>query len=622
MPSRAFSPSSSTLHPPPHPTPPISNSLISLPLSLPPLAPPPATSLQEAPLVNHPDDMDAVEAALKEQKRRRSRTVFGITASICVAVALTWAIVGGAKRLLVPPPTRPSLILIIPDGFGPASITMARSFGPLVSSSHSPFPSHSSPSSDPSDTSGLSDPFPPLPMDAILVGTARTRSSSSLVTDSAAGATAYACGVKSYNGAIAVDPFGVPCGTVLEAAHEAGLKTGLVATSRITHATPASFNAHVLQRDSENLIAEYQVGLGALGRTTDLMFGGGESGVPGDPRGCKLRGCMGADSVVFDIVWVGHDDRRRRDEPGRCHFLPSDRAESCRLDDKDLLKVARERGFSVLTTREDFDGANYSLPVLGVFTPDHMSYTIDRDPVKEPSVAEMAVKALEMLTAATQESDKGFFLMVECSRIDAVAEIKSYVNAHPGTVMVIVADHETGGMTLGRQTTPAYPTYQWQPSVLLPVLNSSEILGSYLLTLPATVTDLKARRAFVVDTVIKAWMGITDATDDEIKCLVDPTGFLPVQQCLAEMVSVRAFVGWSTHGHTGVDVNLYAHGLQSEKLRGNHENTDVANFIRDFLGLSLEPVTEKLKNSITQPSTRNLRTNGESRFKEMHYHHV
>ena len=71
-------------------------------------------------------------------------------------------------------------------------------------------------------------------LDKHLIGTSRTRSSNSLVTDSAAGATAFACGKKSYNGAISVLPGHSPCGTVLEAAHKAGYMTGLVVTTRLT----------------------------------------------------------------------------------------------------------------------------------------------------------------------------------------------------------------------------------------------------------------------------------------------------------------------------------------------------------------------------------------------------
>ena len=122
--------------------------------------------------------------------------------------------------------------MMISDGFGPASETFTRNF--LTEVHNLPFQSK-------------------LPLDNLLgkisnvflifrfifmyqVGQSRTRSSSSLVTDSAAGATAFACSLKTYNGAIGVEPVArKPCGTVLEAAYRDGYKTGLVVTSRITH---------------------------------------------------------------------------------------------------------------------------------------------------------------------------------------------------------------------------------------------------------------------------------------------------------------------------------------------------------------------------------------------------
>ena len=85
-----------------------------------------------------------------------------------------------------------------------------------------------------------------------VTGIVKTHSSDNLITDSAAGATAYSCGLKTYNGAIGVDPNQIPCKTILELAEEKGLSTGLVSTSSITHATPASFASHVVQRSKKH----------------------------------------------------------------------------------------------------------------------------------------------------------------------------------------------------------------------------------------------------------------------------------------------------------------------------------------------------------------------------------
>ena len=96
----------------------------------------------------------------------------------------------------------------------------------------------------------------------------------SLITDSSAGATAFSCGIKTYNRAIGLDPLRRPCGTVLEAAKRQGYLTGMVVTAKVTDATPACFASHVTDRDYENAIAEQLIGLGPLNHTVDLLFGG------------------------------------------------------------------------------------------------------------------------------------------------------------------------------------------------------------------------------------------------------------------------------------------------------------------------------------------------------------
>ena len=104
-----------------------------------------------------------------------------------------------------------------------------------------------------------------------IVGLHKPYSSNALITDSAAGATAFACGVKTYNGAIGVDKDSTAVKTILEEVEERGLATGLVATSTIVHATPASFIAHVKSRnDYEDIAADF------LKTEIDYFVGGGK----------------------------------------------------------------------------------------------------------------------------------------------------------------------------------------------------------------------------------------------------------------------------------------------------------------------------------------------------------
>ena len=129
---------------------------------------------------------------------------------------------------------------MIPDGCGPAAITLAR----LVSGH-------------------------PLVLDSLLVGAVETHSADSHVTDSAAGGTAYATGVKTRNRMLGVDPDERPLGTLLEAAEARGMATGLVTTADLTDATPAAFVAHVAQRTLQDSIA-----VEMLEHHVDVLLGG------------------------------------------------------------------------------------------------------------------------------------------------------------------------------------------------------------------------------------------------------------------------------------------------------------------------------------------------------------
>ncbi|KAJ3077295.1 hypothetical protein HDU98_004257 [Podochytrium sp. JEL0797] len=455
-------------------------------------------------------------------------------------------------------PHPPNVIMLVSDGFGPASMTMARNYNAFVNDLG---------------------PEAILPLDSILVGSSRTRSSSSFVTDSAAGATAFSCALKTYNGAIAVDPDTVPCGTILEAAKLRGYMTGLVVTSSITDATPASFSSHVLNRWMQDQIAIQQIGNYSLGRMVDLAFGGGS-----------------------------------------CFFKPQtgNNPESCRFDDLDVFGWAKEKlGWSVLETVDEFralDSENIKLPLMGLFARDSLSFELDRDHSKQPSLKEMAMKALDILSYSGKKSRKGFFIMIEGSRIDIaghnndpaaqvhevlaynemIASVIEWVDKHPNTIMISTSDHETGGLSVAHQMGTGYPDYAWYPSALVPVQNSTEVLGPFLSNFPNTA----AFPAFVSETVVPKWLGISDASSTEMEFLTVPNRTSKeYADFIAHMVSDRAGLGWATHGHSAVDVNLYAHGHMAEALRGNHENTDIGKFMVALMKVDLAKVTTKLMRS-------------------------
>jgi alkaline phosphatase len=381
-------------------------------------------------------------------------------------------------------------------------------------------------------------------------------------------------------------------GTVLEAAKEIGYLTGLIATSRITHATPACFASHVPLRDMEDEIALQEIGNYTLGRRVDLMFGGGQ-----------------------------------------CHFKPMTDPLSCRSDNTDVFGLAQTLGWNIGTTKKQFDllSKDTKLPVMNLFSDDHMAFEIDRDSQKEPSLAEMTTKALEILSFASKDSPAGFFLMVEGSRIDmaghsndpaahvhdilayhdVISVVKKFVDDNPSTVMISVSDHETGGLALGHQLGDTYPEYKWEPSVIVPVKHSGEYMAQAILA-----QSPASRASFIKETVFKNWLNITDYTPNDLAILGNSSS-VKIDYHLGQMVSNRAGLGWSTHGHSAVDVNLYAYGFGSQRLSGNHENTDIGHFIARQLGLDLNAITKKLELGYVEPKVVSKR---ETNIGPKHYH--
>ena len=251
--------------------------------------------------------------------------------------------------------------------------------------------------------------YQPLNLErAQYVGLQKTYSANNRVTDSAASGTALSTGVKTNNGAIGVDPDQKPVETILEKAEKKGLATGLIATYSVTNATPASFIAHVKDRKMEEEIAEFY-----LKTDVDVFMGGGQK--------------------FFN-------DRK---------------------DGKDLTKELQNKGYEIIYNVEDienFDGEK----LAGLFAANSMKTIKEGRGDYLPKATE---KALEILK---NNSRKGFFIMIEGSMIDkgghsndiqtvvnetvdfdkAVKVAFDFADKNPGTLVVVTADHETGGLSL------------------------------------------------------------------------------------------------------------------------------------------------------------------------------
>jgi alkaline phosphatase len=245
------------------------------------------------------------------------------------------------------------------------------------------------------------------------IGLVTTHSADKLVTDSGASATALATGVKTYNGAIGYSVERKPLKTVLEFAEDQGMSTGLVSTSSLTHATPASFVAHIDSRQKQPEIAE-QI----------------------------------AESDVDVLIGAGWG-----------YFVPKNIPESKREDEKNPLVILKNTG-SYVETIQDMRTAPLNKRFTALLTSEHLPPASERD----YSLAELTENAIKRLST----NPKGFFLMVEGSQIDwqahdnnflgivsemldfdgAIGTALDFAQKDGKTLVVVTADHETGGFAI------------------------------------------------------------------------------------------------------------------------------------------------------------------------------
>lgn len=298
---------------------------------------------------------------------------------------------------------------------------------------------------------------------------------------------------------------------------------------------------------------------------------------------------------------------------GLCFYQPNTTETSCRDDEIDLLGWAGDHKYNVFTERAGFDalknGTEAKLPYLGLFAGKHMDYEVDRDASKQPSLLEMAQTAITSLHNATKDRKKGFFIMIEASKIDhaghsndpighlhdilmyneVIDYIRGWIDENGETEFLSAADHETGGLTL--------MAYGFDPMVLAAATSSAETLGKAFEQSTGNDTE------FLINKIFPQY-GLTaesNVTSEEIQSLVDVKGKQTFANLLGAILSKRAGINWSTPNHSGSDVALigYAKGdaykTMKGELTGNWDNTDLPKYVEKRLGLDMEDATEKLR---------------------------
>lgn len=386
--------------------------------------------------------------------------------------------------------------------------------------------------------------------DQYLVGTQRTNPDDPKenITDSAAAATAFSSGHKTYNGAIGVTPDKKSVETVLERAKSQGKSTGLVSTAEITDATPAAYAAHIDSRDKKNDIAKQFYNDRINGQhKVDVLLGGG----------AKYFG----------------------------------------KENGDIDKKFKKDGYDVVKNKQQLAQSKKD-QVLGLFGDKNMPLQIDA-PKQNPLLSDMQDAALSKLS----KNKKGFFLMVEGASIDkqghanditgvmsemsgfetAFENAMKYAKQHKDTLVVATADHSTGGLTIGKGK-----DYKWDAKAVQSMKHSGKWMAEEIASGKDVAKTIQTGYGFEVP---KAQMNAIQKEAYAIKGLDEKKDkakyeaqLQKLQDAVQKPINDQSHTGWTTYRHTGEDVNTYAYGPGSNQWQGNIDNTENATHIFDFFG--------------------------------------
>lgn len=425
----------------------------------------------------------------------------------------------------------------------------------------------------------------------VVNGLQNTRSLNSLVTDSAAASSAWGSGRHIWNGQLNTYPDKTELRTLASLMQEAGVRTGLVTTTTITHATPSGFAISCIDRDLEGLIAEKYLKSGV-----SVLMGGGDK-----------------------------------------FFSPT-----LRPDKRDLYPDFRKAGYTVLKNREELVGLSkmrsaVGTRLLGIFNDSHMPFTVDQQNSEDlkatrPTLAEMASAALNALT----NSPKGFLLQIEGGKVDhgghandlaallydqmafeaAVKVAVDFALKDKETLVIITADHATGGPALNGDG--------------LEYIDSTDGLKR-LSGMKASYAPLFAAfgktptQASVRDSVHDL-LGITITNDEADAVVAAIKGTSPFalstfykgpQATLAIILGNYTKVTWTSQNHTCDHVLVTALGPGKEFVAGLTENTHFFDMMLATKGLKWSNPTMTF-----EEATRHYKTLKAARNEELYHRYA
>ena len=424
-----------------------------------------------------------------------------------------------------------------------------------------------------------------LAVDPYLSGLVKTHSSDAVIGDSAPTASTYFTGYWSRSGFVStypnqtpndiypVDPSRAfqPMATVGEAMRMLqGKSVGLVVTCEFPHATPADAMSHSSKRMDYATIGSVMVHNGI-----DVMFGGGTN-------------------------YVNDAQKEHLNSTGT-GYIAND-----------------------LNAFRDYKGDR----LWALFGNSAQPYDLDRDPAAVPSLAEMTSKALNMLS----RNRKGFFLMVEGSKVDwaahnndvigaitefiafdaAVKEAMEFAKKDKNTIVLVLADHGTGGITFGGPKTNSNYDKLSLESLVGPLRNiklTSEGLGQKINSEKIAPGDIAA--------FVERYTGINDLSEAEIKTILSAGDYFAndlkdlkneerwkipsLDRVLRTIMTSRTVVAFTTGGHTGEDVFLASYHPKGRTAHGLLDGTEINKYMLAELGLSGE--LDRLTDRIYSPHT-------------------
>lgn len=383
-----------------------------------------------------------------------------------------------------------------------------------------------------------------------------TYSASNGVTDSAASGTALATGHKTNNGQIGTTPDGSEVSSVATWAKEQGYAIGISTTVPINHATPASFYAHEKSRNNYKEIAH------------DLLSSNFDFFAGGDP--------------------IYSEDNR-----------------------DELYTLYRKNGYTIVRGYNNYHtqkaGAD-KIMLFQEYRETQIPYNIDRDS-SDLTLAQITKAGIDMLS---RKSDKGFFFMIEGGKIDyashsndaatmmhevldfnaAIAEALEFYNKHPHeTLIVVTADHETGGFVLGYNS-----SYTLNLKTLAGQKLSADSMEELIvetdkaqpLTWEATTHLLQEHMGIYYEQLgDKEKKQIKETFDNAEECTNDKEREEKLRQLATyakNIVSRTAAISWASGNHSGTYVPLYAIGVGADKFKGVIDNTDIPKIIKAVAG--------------------------------------